>query len=48
LGTSESNAAFIVQDSRGPTFGRGGQWYLKYDMTIGSAIDAAYTLEYPN
>jgi hypothetical protein len=48
LGTSEAKAAFIVQDSRGPTFGRGGQWYLKYDLTLGSGISGAYALEYPS
>jgi len=47
LGTNEKRKAFIVQDSRGPSFGAGGQWFLRFDLAGGSAIDASFTLEYP-
>jgi len=47
LGTDERRRAFIVQDSQGPDFGRGGQWYLLFRDVAGSAIDRSFTLEYP-
>jgi hypothetical protein len=34
LGYSDAQTAFIVQDSRGPEFALGGQWWLKYQMLV--------------
>jgi hypothetical protein len=47
LGASQADGAFVVQDSRGPQFGAGGQWLLAYDRASGTAIDSSFTLEYP-
>ena len=46
IGSSEERQAFIVQDSRGPGFGVGGQWFLPYELAGGAAIEASFTLEY--
>lgn len=48
IGTTAERQAFIVQDSRGASFGSGGQWLLPYDLADGDAIDASFTLEYPD
>jgi len=47
LGYRESESSFLVQDSRGPAFGIGGQWWLPYDVVESSVIEQAYAVGYP-
>lgn len=45
LGYDDGPRHFIVQDSRGPGFGAGGQWFLPYDTARSSnRITAAYRI----
>jgi hypothetical protein len=42
LGYDDAESAFIVQDSRGQEFGRGGQWFFDYDGLDSPLVYAAY------
>ena len=44
LGYEDSARRFVVQDSRGPAFGLGGQWYLPYRNCVSNSIEAAYEI----
>lgn len=44
IGYEDAAGAFVIQDSRGPAFGRGGQWYLPYSATRSSLLLEAYEI----
>jgi C1A family cysteine protease len=50
LGYSNSEAAFIVQDSRGTTWASGGQWWLPFSIVVSpeSIVLQAFAVGYPN
>jgi hypothetical protein len=44
IGYSDADASFIVQDSRGTSFGINGQWFLPYDLCASPFIVLAVAL----
>ena len=44
IGYDDVVGAFVVQDSRGPDFGRGGQWYLLYAAVRSAMLTEAFEI----
>jgi hypothetical protein len=44
VGYRNTDAVFVVQDSRGPSFGLGGQWFLPYDLLDSPFVVSAFAL----
>jgi hypothetical protein len=44
IGYNDANREFIVQDSRGPSFGIDGQWFLPYDFCTSPFLVIAFAL----
>ena len=47
LGYDEDERWFIIQDSRGESFGQGGQWFLSYNRLKTNRIRVAYAIGAP-
>lgn len=49
LGYSDAEASFIIQDSRGPNWAQGGQWWLPYNilMSPNTIVFQAFAVGYP-
>jgi hypothetical protein len=47
IGYEDAQQAFIVQDSRGPGFAIGGQWWLPYDVALTRLVRQAFALRPP-
>jgi hypothetical protein len=44
IGYSNADAVFVVQDSRGLSFGVDGQWFLPYDLLASPFVVSAFAL----
>jgi hypothetical protein len=44
IGFFRESSSFVVQDSRGPEFGRGGQWLLPFTTAISGLIHSVYEI----
>lgn len=49
LGYSDAEASFIIQDSRGPDWAQGGQWWLPYSILASptTIVFQAFAVGYP-